>query len=63
MHTNFIVSPKADNQNLEKKFSEAEATFERARNSLESGELSIEHRRYLNSLLTGMVVTEQVMCW
>lgn len=63
MHTNLTVSPKKDDSSLDEKYAAAEATLERARQSLKSGKLTDEHRRYLNTLLTGIVVTEQVMCW
>jgi hypothetical protein len=59
------VSPLAnhDDKALQEKYTEAEETFKRARESIKAGNLSVEHRRYLNQLFTGMVATEKTACW
>lgn len=57
------LSGRADTDALAEKMRLAESTFDRARESLERGDLTAEHRRYLNQLLTSMVATEKTMSW
>ena len=57
------VSGRAENDALEEKLRLAEMTFDRARDTLKKGDLSVEHRRYLNQLLTSMIATENTMSW
>ncbi len=57
------VSGRADIDALSEKMRLAEGTFDRARESLKLGELTVEHRRYLNQLLTSMIATESTMSW
>jgi hypothetical protein len=63
MLSEFTVSAKHDENSLKDKFAMAEATFERASQSLKSGKLTVEHRRYLNELFTAMVSHEVTACW
>lgn len=57
------VSNQVDAEALVKKMQLAESAFDRARESLEKGDLNLESRRYLNQLFTSMIATEDVMCW
>lgn len=59
----FTVSAQHDDSSLRDKLAMAEGTFQRASESLKSGTLTVEHRRYLNELFTAMVTTEVSMSW
>lgn len=61
--SNVTISANHDDDSLKEKYAMAEATFGRASESLNSGKLSVEHRRFLNALFTNMVASEKVMCW
>lgn len=63
MKPSLEVSSRADTDVLAEKMRLAEITFDRARESLKRGDLTAEHRRYLNQLLTSMVATENIMSW
>lgn len=56
-------SGRADADALAEKLQLAENTLDRARESIRKGDLTSEHRRYLDQLLTSMVATEQTMSW
>lgn len=63
MKPSIEVSGRADTDALAEKMRLAESTFDRARESLKKGDLTAEHRRYLNQLLTSMIATENTMSW
>ena len=63
MNQDTKISASSGDEDLKEKLKLAEAVIGRAQESLQGGDLSVEHRRYLNVLLTNIVVSEQTMCW
>lgn len=52
-----------DDEAIKTKYEKAAEVLDRARASLSSGELDTATRRYLNTLFSSIMLTEDTMCW